>query len=213
MKTFNFLLLLLFYALSVPHANAQKRLLQTYDAANISGIFIKSDEVFEIHLSTKKTDQISIHTRIEGETFESSLLTAKVENDLLILRTSRTPDFEPFNDKLAAHKVMSIVLEIEMPEYLDVDIFSTLASVDAKGSFGNLTINLGRGGCRLKEFRFRESAQINTLTGKIDIETYTPTQVLAQSRNGTVVIAEDLFGIPKMVLKSIHGDISVIKSL
>jgi hypothetical protein len=185
---------------------------QSFHAEDLKGLYIQSDEIFEIHLSTSPSDHITIGTRIDGETFESSLINTNIQDHILKIETGRTPDFEPFNDKLSAHKVLSIVLYINVPIGMDIDIFSTLASVDAQGSFGQVQINLGRGGCRLVDFRFRESATINTLTGTIQVQVDTAA-VTAQSRNGNVVIPPSLdHGLP-LLLKSIHGDILVTKSL
>ncbi len=191
--------------------SAQKQLMQSYSNPEISGVYINSNEVFEIRLNAQPVSGITVTTLIEGETFESSLLQTVVEDGILKITTGRTPDFVPYNDKLSAHKVLSIVLEITVPEGLDIDIYSTLASVDGKGKFGKVQMNLGRGGCRLEEFRFRESAQINTLTGSINIATET-TSVIAQSRNGVVVIPKGFPVGEDLTLQSIQGDITVRKS-
>tara|TARA_R110002051_G_scaffold4229_5_gene22686 strand:+ start:4324 stop:4926 length:603 start_codon:yes stop_codon:yes gene_type:complete len=190
----------------------QKMLEQSFHDENIKALYINSDEVFEIHLSTSQNDHITVGTRIDGETFESSILKTRIDNNTLKIETGRTPDFEPFNDKLSAHKVLSIVLFISLPEGLDLDIFSTLASVDAQGRFGRVQINLGRGGCRLVDFRFRESATINTLSGAIHVEVDSA-EVYAQSRKGNVVIPAGFSEGYPLVLKSIHGDIILTKSL
>jgi hypothetical protein len=190
----------------------QKMLEQSFYDENIKALYINSDEVFEIHLSTSQNDHITVGTRIDGETFESSILKTRIDNNTLKIETGRTPDFEPFNDKLSAHKVLSIVLFISLPEGLDLDIFSTLASVDAQGRFGRVQVNLGRGGCRLVDFRFRESATINTLSGAIHVEVDSA-EVYAQSRKGNVVIPAGFSEGYPLVLKSIHGDIILTKSL
>jgi DUF4097 and DUF4098 domain-containing protein YvlB len=104
------------------------------------------------------------------------------------------------------------VLYIELPEGMDIHIFSTLSSVDAQGRFGQVHINLGRGGCRLVDFRFRESATINTLTGTINVEV-DMADVQAQSRNGNVVISPGFTNGFPLVLKSVHGDVIVTKLL
>ncbi len=190
----------------------QKRLLQSYDVNNIHSLYIDSDEIFQIKITSTATDQITIHTQIDGETFESSLLNTKIEEGVLYISTGYTPDFTPFNDKLSAHKILSIVLEITIPEDMNLDINSTLASMEGAGSFGNISINLGRGGCRFFDFRFRESATIHTISGPIYIETENA-EITAQSRNGNVVIPVDVTGIKALHLKSIHGDITVKNSL
>lgn len=192
-------------------AIAQKKLMQSYSNPNITGIYVNSNEIFEIRLKAQPVSEITVTTLIEGETFESSLLQTVIEDGILKITTGRTPDFVPYNDKLSAHKVLSIVLEIALPEGLDIDIYSTLAGVDGKGRFGQVQMNLGRGGCRMEEFRFRESAQINTLAGSINIATIT-TPVTAQSRNGTVVIPNEFPAGEGLMLQSIQGDITVRKS-
>lgn len=190
---------------------AQKKLMQSYANPDITGIYINSNEIFEIRLTASPVSEITVTTLIEGETFESSLLQIVVNDGILKITTGRTPDFIPYNDKLSAHKVLSIVLEITLPEGLDIDVYSTLAGVDGTGRFGQVQMNLGRGGCRLEGFRFRESAQINTLTGSITIATPT-TSVTAQSRNGTVVIPKSFPAGEGLMLQSVDGDITVRKS-
>lgn len=190
---------------------AQKKLFKEYDVDNIHTLFIDSNEIFQIKLSTSKTDKIAIYTQIDGETFESSLLHAEIVDEVLKITTGRTPDFVPFNDKLSAHKILSIVLEITLPEKLAIDIYSTLASVEAQGDYDKIRINLGRGGCDLSDFRFRESVHINTISGNIVLKTEN-TAIQAQSRNGTVVIPKGMTGVKTIHLQSIDGDISVINS-
>ncbi|MEP0266746.1 hypothetical protein [Dokdonia sp.] len=189
----------------------QKKLFKEYDAKGIETLFIESDEIFQIKLTTSQTDKISIYTVIEGETFESSLLNTKRIEKQLNITTGRTPDFIPFNDKLSAHKILSIVLEITIPEYMTIDIYSALASVEASGNYKNVRINLDRGGCQFSNFSFRESAYINTISGNIHIRT-TQVQIVAQSRNGNIVIPYGMTGDHAIHLKSIHGDITVENS-
>ncbi|RMB63247.1 hypothetical protein EAX61_02305 [Dokdonia sinensis] len=198
-------------ALVSAQLSAQKQMMQSYADSEITGVYINSNEIFEIRLTAKPVSDITVTTLIEGETFESSLLQTVVDDGILKITTGRTPDFIPFNDKLSAHKVLSIVLEITLPEGLDVDVYSTLAGVDGTGRFGQVQMNLGRGGCRLEEFRFRESGKINTLTGSITIATKTTT-VTAQSRNGTVVIPKSFPTGEGLMLQSVDGDITVRKS-
>lgn len=190
---------------------AQKKLFKTYDVSDTHTLFIESDDIFQIKFTTAQTDQITIYTQIEGETFESSLLHTEIIDGVLNITTGRTPDFIPFNDKLSAHKILSIVLEIILPEGLTLDVYSTLASVDAQGNYNQVRMNLGRGGCHLSGFRFRESAHINTISGNITVETKNA-KILAQSRNGNIVIPKGMTGIKTIALQTIDGDITVIKS-
>ena len=190
-------------------AVAQKRIERTYDAQGIEALVIDSDAIFQIRLKTSSNPTIKVITQIDGETFESTLLNTKVVQNRLEISTGRPPDFIPFNDKRSAHKVLSIELDVEAPDGLDLEIRSTLAAVSGTGIFDNVQINLRRGGCRL--VRFRGSGTINTISGPIYIETK-GVQVQAQSRNGNVVIAPLDGDAQQLELKSIHGDITVVRS-
>ena len=190
---------------------AQKKLFKTYDVGDIHTLFIESDAIFQIKLTTVKTNQITIYTQIEGETYDSALLHTEILNGILKITTGRTPDFIPFNDKLSAHKVLSIVVEVSMPEGLSLDVYSSLASLEAEGFYNQVRVNLERGNCGLSNFRFRESVYINTISGNISIET-TKAKILAQSRNGNIVTPKGMTGIKIIDLQTIDGDITVIKS-
>lgn len=191
---------------------AQKRLSQTYDASAIQELYINSNEIFEISIIATSSDQITVNTIIEGETFASTLLNSKIENGILKITTGKTPDYIPFNDKLSAHKVMAIELEIVVPIGLDIWVYSTLASLDTYGELGQVRVDLGRGHFKGEGFRFRESAQINTISGSVTIE-LEAARIEANSRNGSVSLATTINqGLP-LTIETIDGNISLQKSL
>lgn len=191
---------------------AQKRLSQTYDASAIQELYINSNEIFQIHILAIETDEVTVHTVIDGELFASTLLNTVIENKVLKITTGTTPDYTPFNDKLAAHKVLAITLEITIPKGTDLSVYSTLANVETEGAFGQVRIDLGRGRFMGKAFRFRQSATINTLYGSITLNTG-QARLSAQSRHGTLVIPTKMTAGPLLTLRSIDGNISVVKSL
>ena len=191
---------------------AQKHISQTYSIEGISELFINSNEIFKITISATDTDIITVDTIIDGETFASTLLNTSTKDSILKITTGKTPDYIPFNDKLSAHKVIAIELEITIPKDLNLSIYSTLAAVKTKGQLGLVHIDLGRGYFIGEEFHFRESAIINTLSGDINIFSNDKALVTAQSRSGDVVIPKDfIYGNP-LKLQSISGDITINKS-
>ncbi|ANH59491.1 hypothetical protein I597_0560 [Dokdonia donghaensis DSW-1] len=191
---------------------AQKRLSQTYDATAIKELYIHSNEIFKIKITTGEVREITVATIIDGETFASTMLNTSTNDGVLKITTGKTPDYIPFNDKLAAHKVMAIELEIIIPIGLDVSIYSTLASVDTYGKLGQVRIDLGRGHFKGEEFRFRESGKINTISGSIYVSSNL-VNVTVQSRNGKINIPPTQADGPLLEIKSIHGDVTVVKSL
>lgn len=188
---------------------AQKRSEQTFDRQDIKTLLINSNAIFKISITAQPVQEISIQTITDGETYESSLLHTKIIDQRLEITTGRTPDFTPFNDKLSAHKVLSIELDITIPQDFNIDIYSTLAEVSLKGRYKELQINLGRGGLIGRDIRFRESV-INTISGNVALTTKRA-DVTASSRNGEVIINSNLNEGPICSVESIYGDIEVLQ--
>ena len=83
---------------------AQKQMVLTEPAGQLKGIFIESDQVFQIYVKTTNSDQLVISTEVEGETFETLEIDTRLQNELLYVTTGRSIGFKAFDDKLAAHK-------------------------------------------------------------------------------------------------------------
>ena len=201
----------LFFALlaCLNSAFAQKKMVLTEPAENLKGIFIESDQIFQIYVKTTNSDQLVISTEVEGETFETLEIDTALQNDLLYITTGRSVGFKAFDDKLAAHKVLSVVLHIELPSNKELWVNSSLASVEAQGAYSYVNLNLSGG--RVDLLNFSGNGVVNTLRGAIAIETQN-TAVKASSRNGTVDVASSPLQLYELVLKTVDGDISVSQS-
>lgn len=188
---------------------AQKRGEQIVDAQDIQSIHINSDLIFKIKISAQPTDKIILNTIIDGETSTSTLVHVNIADTRLEITTGRLPDYSPFNDKLSAHKVLSIELDLIIPQNLSVNIRSTLAEVTLAGHYKDVAIGLGRGGFIGEDLRFRESV-ITTISGNISLLLSKAT-VVASSRNGTAQIDFSLKAGPSCILQSIYGDIEALQ--
>ena len=80
-------------------------------------MILDSDTVFTVRLSSEKTDKIRINTHVEGEYHENVVVNTSEENKTLTVTTGYSPFFEKENDKLAAHKVIAIDMELEIYIY------------------------------------------------------------------------------------------------
>tara|TARA_R110002020_G_scaffold9988_8_gene38765 strand:- start:49 stop:681 length:633 start_codon:yes stop_codon:yes gene_type:complete len=187
----------------------QKRINSTLDTVGVKGIFIDSDAVFKAEISAAPTDKITITSGIEGETFETFLINTEVKNNLLNITSGRSPDYEKIDDKLAAHKVMSVVLSITVPEGFELWVKSALASISAVGRFDYINFNLSSGDCRLDDFI--GSGVINTETGNILAKTQN-CKISAHTRNGKMVVDNIDAGQHSLTLTSIDGNIAVVQS-
>ncbi len=188
---------------------AQKDTREIMDAETIKSIQIDTDEVYLIKITSTGTSQISISTHSEGEYFNDIILNTEQKKDVLKISTQYPERLTGGYDKLSAHKVFSLEIELEIPRGLEVVINSNIASVEASGDFKSFYADLKQGYCEL--LNFSGHAVINTYSGHILVETASGL-IEAESRNGTIEIPEFLPGRNPLRLKSIDGDIKVRKN-
>ncbi|WP_299152473.1 hypothetical protein [uncultured Christiangramia sp.] len=202
-----FCLLILFCTNMSLHVQRDTR--EIFNAAGIESIDILTNEVFKITITATNTDRIRLITHSEGEYFNQIRIQTKVDDGNLSIETSYPQELTGGFDKLSAHKVFSLELELEIPKDLEISVDSNIASLITFGSFSQLTANLKDGYCNLREFA--GNATINTYEGNIRVETASGL-VEAVSRNGKVEIPEHFSGRNPIKLKSIDGNILVLKT-
>lgn len=188
---------------------AQKVIEKTIDAANISSIVIEGNNMFKINVSTLKTNFAIIKTKIEGEYSDQMVVLVEVMGDTLNVSSKFQPLFKKDDDKLGAHKVMSVEVELVVPRNLNIYIVSENASSNIKGVYKNLFVELAQGNCIVDSFL--GNAIINTINGKIEMNSNFAA-VEAVSKAGSVFHEPLLLGENQIKLNSINGDISVTKT-
>ncbi|WP_417884719.1 DUF4097 family beta strand repeat-containing protein [Zunongwangia sp.] len=188
---------------------AQKETRKTINAENIVDIFIEANEVFKINIIAENRNSIQFSTHSEGEYFNNIAVLSEVREHQVLLKTQYPDRLVGGFDKLSAHKVFSIELELYVPNNKLVSVSSNSGSIKATGNFSNFIANLKEGHCYLD--RFVGNAQINTYFGDIRVETNNA-QIKATSRHGKVNVAKPLNGLHQIKLNSINGDISVVKT-
>ena len=112
------------------------------------------------------------------------------------------------DDKRNAHKVIAATLHMEIPKYLSLHILSDIGSLYLKGAFKSLLIELLQGRCNVEGIS--KTATINTLDGDINVVTKSAS-VEANSNHGKVTIDDFSDAISIWKLKSINGNITVVK--
>ena len=202
-------ILLLLLVMSGSYVTAQKNTREIISAENISTIHINTDEVYLINIVTTNTSEIRIRTHSEGEYFDDIILESAVKDGRLKIKTRYPEILTGGSDKLSAHKVFSLEIEMGVPDNLEVIISSNIASVQGRGEFKTIYADLKQG--YFKMLDFKGSAVVNTFTGNIYMETSSGL-IEANSRNGKVDIPEFLPGRNPLRLTSIDGDIMVRKN-
>lgn len=194
-----------FLLLNFP-ARAQKETIQTIDAGNLTTVIFNSDEVYRIAIKTVPGDQIIIRSKTDGEYFNNISLDAEARNDVLYLKSRFREILQSGFDKLSAHKVFAMEVELQIPERMEVEIRSNVASVFMKGVYARVLIQLKSGSGYLENFQ--GDAVINTYEGDIEVESKNAS-VEAESRHGEVVVPDSFNGDYSLKLISINGNIKV----
>ncbi|MEJ6791307.1 MAG: hypothetical protein QNK89_00815 [Lacinutrix sp.] len=83
----------------------------------IKCIIIEGDDIFKIDTKTAKTNLITLTTKIEGEGAQNTTIITEVKSDSLLISSIYKGYLKKNNDKLSAHKQLSIDVSIIIQEY------------------------------------------------------------------------------------------------
>ena len=188
---------------------AQKTIERSIQANQIQTINVDANKSFEIFVESSSTKTITVRVEIEGEYSEQMvLLTETLERELKI-STDFQPLFEIPDNKLNAHKVLSIIIRLTVPENLNVIISSDIGSVNITGSYNTLTAQLNHG--HFVATNFQGSALVNSIEGNITIASNFAS-VEISNKNGNVIQEDIVPGPNKLLLNTLNGNITVLKT-
>ena len=203
------LVAVVFFLLGSCILQAQKKVVKTIENPNVSFVQIDGKNCFSLALETVDNPNITVEASIDGEYLQDLLVNVKQEGTTILVSTGFQPNFVFPNDKLSAHKVISISLKISIPKNLDVNVYGTSTNVGVIGHYGNLKISLSDGKCTLNGRG--ENVEINTLSGNIDLIT-TKGQISATSKYGKIKREMIASGDDHFTLNSVTGNISIRKT-
>lgn len=198
-------LLLLFVTQIAAQKVVQKTILENKDTS----IQINASNCFFVNLKTNKTDQVKVAAKMSGEYGNDISLNLHEEGNTLVIDTKFIPSFEMPNDKLGAHKVVSINLEISIPENMRVRLYGTSSNINCTGFFDDLDISLSDGKCILRNVI--GTSKVTTQDGAIDVYTYAG-KIDALSKYGKVVTDKISESDNQFKLSSVTGDIHIYKT-
>lgn len=188
---------------------AQKVISKQFQAENISTITIDGNTMFKIAVFSKETAVIQMEFKVEGENNEQIVLLANQAQDTLFISSAYQPLFNKPDDKLSAHKAISIELSVTIPEGLDVNVTSDIASVDVEGLYNYMLVELLNG--HFTAHQYQGNLLVNTLRGNISVETNFA-ELNAYTKNGTLIKPKLDSGEKHISLNSINGSITVTKT-
>lgn len=191
------------------HLHGQKLVKKAFIGPRTESIQIDAQYCYKIDLRTAPTTEVQVSASIEGEYAKDLLVSIEEKGTTVMVSAGFQPIFINPNDKLSAHKVVSIALQISVPEYKQVSVFGTNSNVNATGKYENLYITLSDGRCTLENV----SETVEVTTQKGDIWLSVPSgDILAESAYGKVDQETIPFGDNQFILKTVEGQIHLKKT-
>ena len=164
-------------------AICQKKISKKIINAQRPHIQIDGGNCFRIDIETIAGNELIVEGSLEGEYARDLAIKLEEDGDNVLISTGFLPNFDAPNDKLSAHKIISIALSIRIPEYSQVQLFGTYSNITAKGIYNALDISVADGNCSLQAYA--ENTSIKTQTGEI-VVTGTKGIVNARTKFGQV---------------------------
>lgn len=176
--------LYLWVSLGVLGLRGQSQWQKTIKASAIDAIAIDLRFIQKLNVVTDSSDQILIKTFSEGEYRDDLIVIAKEEDSWLEIYPQWIPTFINPNDKLSAHKVRALSLEVVLPEGKTLEVRGEHAVVDVTGHYQKLFLRLGSGSVHMSHDS--ESSDVRTSTANVFL-TIPSGDVHAESEIGQVI--------------------------
>jgi hypothetical protein len=201
-------LLLMALLLSFFPVASQKIVRKTIAPPLTNMLQIDARQCSRVELETRAVETLEVEAIIDGEYSNEIMLQFGEEGSTTTVEAGVQPLFKPPNDKLSAHKVVSISLKVILPENRRVQLYGSRATFTARGTYESLHLILEKGGCSL--LNVTGQAEVSTRTADIYVESPGAT-ILAESRYGTISPHRIPSGDTYYKLWTISGNIRLIR--
>lgn len=160
---------IIFFLIGLSGLSAQKVIRKTLEDPEATYLEIDTANCFKLELSTSESREIVVEAQIDGEYRNDLLVRVEQHGPIVRISAGFQPSFVVPNDKLSAHKVISISIQVRIPEKMNVSVLGSSSNVLAKGDYNNLKVVLDDGNCSLREIHGVTHAL--TRSGDIDVNT------------------------------------------
>lgn len=205
----NRIVLLIVVGLFLQHVAGQKVIKKSLLNSNTSHIQLDTNNFFEVVVNTSSAQEIVLKAFIDGEYQKDLGLEIAEYGNTVMISAAFQPHFSFPNDKLSAHKLISISLHVQIPEFKEVFLFGTSANITVEGFFKNLKVSLNDGRCTIKDVG--ENVVATTQSGPISLEIGSG-KIKVESKYGTIDQEDIPDGNDQYALHSATGNISIRKS-
>jgi hypothetical protein len=192
--------------LSSQTLSGQKAIRKIFPASFGTLVQIDTDKCFEAEILAYEGNSLLVDARFDGEYAEALSVNITQEGSTLWVATEFDPSFEDPNDKLSAHKVVSVSLRIQVPSNLDVQVFGTSCNVTMSGIFRNVDVVLNDGNCTLNQVA--QKVNVQTQSGNIRLNSLRGV-IRAVSHYGQLIQEQIPEGDKRYDLETVSGDITL----
>lgn len=169
---------------------------------------INAGQCYSVELETAKGRHLIVEAVMEGEYKGELLLQISTEGGTTSVNAGLQPLFGLPEDKLGAHKVISIALKIYLPHDQRVQLFGHSSQITAKGRYSHLQVYLEEGQCSL----LGVSDWAEVITRDADINLESPAAIItANSKYGMVSPHQIPPGTARFHLQTISGNIQLLR--
>lgn len=203
------ILISLIFCCTICVVSGQKLVTKAVANPESQRIYVAAKNCFQVNLTTAQSQELEVKATIEGEYLDDLIVKIEEQGKDIFVSTGFLPNFIHPNDKLSAHKVVSIALEISVPNNANIQVFGTNTNLIAQGQYKNLKVTLADGNCTLKNISAK--ADIKTQKGNIILNTESGT-ISTHSQYGKVSLHNIQKGNSEYLLRSVEGNIAVIKT-
>ncbi len=186
---------------------AQIETQKTLPIDGVNRVEILANASFSIEIFSTHDTLIRIKNSMEGEYADAFRVATMRNGGLLKLIMVPQPSFQPPNDKLSAHKVYSVSLQLWIPKHLNIHVESSLAQLNIYGPFEYLRTRLGDGDCRI--YNHFGAADIQTTQGDIWLQTSSAT-IQTTTQSGLILLDANIIDGPVVKLQTLSGDIRAV---
>lgn len=184
----------------------QKTVSKSYPIAFDTLIQIDTDKCYQAEISAYDGETVIVETRMDGEYAEALSVNITENGNTLWIGTDFNPEFTLPNDKLGAHKVVSVSLNVRIPAHRDIQVFGTSCNVVLSGEFNAVDVVLNDGSCTLNQVA--RHVKVNTQSGHIRLNSLRG-EIKALSHYGQILQEEIPHGEKDFDLVTVSGDITL----
>ncbi len=199
--------ILVFFAL-IYSLNAQKKLEKVIPLNDIAFFQINSENCYKVKLRTHNINEIFVKAYIEGEYQNDIIIVTTQQITTLFIGAEFQVLFENPNDKLSAHKVISISLDIVIPKWMSVKLLGGSTSINLSGQYNKIEV-----------YSMDKNVVLQRVEGNVFVQSFSGDVILniesgkvdANSKFGHVYSNDILKGDSNFIVNTVNGSIYINK--